>query len=131
MNSATQYTLFISNGHGEDVCGAAIASCLRRIAPHRQIQAFPFIDKGEAYLKQEIPVIGPHYNLPYGGHIYGRPIPILVDTLYGLPLLLQQIHFLKQIAPQVSEVVAVGDIVPLMLNRYFIKKPLRVSCRDG
>lgn len=35
MDSATQYTLFISNGHGEHVCGAATAARLRQIAPHR------------------------------------------------------------------------------------------------
>ncbi len=116
--------LFLSNGHGEDACGAAIASELMKLT-ELNIIALPIIGMGQPYINVGIPVVGPHQLTPMEGLIYKRPKAMLKETAGGLArLLIEQIKFLRQITPTVSTVVAVGDVVPLIMNRLGTKKPV-------
>ncbi len=54
--------LIVSNGHGEDAVGMALA---RELAPHGQIAAFPLVGNGAAYAG--ISMLEPRRPLPSGG----------------------------------------------------------------
>jgi uncharacterized protein (TIGR03492 family) len=116
--------LFLSNGHGEDVCGAIIAQELRDKGI-TNLCAMPIVGVGEAYTKVGIKVKGPQRKLPCGGAIYGRPGAMMKEISGGLlELIFKQRRYLKREAANFTHVVAVGDVVPLLFNRLWLKKPI-------
>ena len=127
--------LLLSNGHGEDAIGAALAPHLAEAG--FQLEALPIVGEGHAYRKLGLPIVGPTRAMPSGGFIYGRPAALAGDLQGGLPALTRaQIRTIRR--GHWDGVVAVGDIVVLLfawlLTQHWTM-PLRRSrprsCREA
>lgn len=59
--------LIVSNGHGEDVIGAALARELRVRRPDLEVEALPLVGTGRRYLREAVALAGPVRELPSGG----------------------------------------------------------------
>ncbi|HKI57551.1 MAG TPA: lipid-A-disaccharide synthase-related protein [Trueperaceae bacterium] len=59
--------VIVSNGHGEDVIGAALAQALLAHAPELNVRAFPLVDDGAAYRALGLELLGPCKVMPSGG----------------------------------------------------------------
>ncbi len=122
--------LFLSNGHGEDTVGARIARQLQHEITGRglssvQIRTMPIVGYGAPYHKAGVNVVGPQKELPSGGFAYLDQRNLAKDLKSGfLSLVAAQIKFIRSIRDQVDLVVGVGDQVILLLNRFFLKKPM-------
>ncbi len=109
--------LFISNGHGEDLNASIIAEALRRLYPSWELSAMPLVGQGNAYRRQDIPIICPTRSLPSGGFVYMDWRQLWRDLQSGLlSLTWQQLSIIRQVArlKNYDLVLAVGDIVPLI-----------------
>ena len=107
--------LILSNGHGEDGIATCIVEQLWTIADKLEIQALPIVGTGYAYSKLGIPIIGEVQQMPSGGFIYMRGIPLWEDLNNGLiTLTLKQIKTVRQWGKSGGVILAVGDIVPLL-----------------
>jgi hypothetical protein len=117
--------LLLSNGHGEDAIGAALAPHLAEAG--FQLEALPIVGEGHAYRKLGLPIVGPTRAMPSGGFIYGRPAALAGDLQGGLPALTRaQIRTIRR--GHWDGVVAVGDIV-VLLFAWLSKAPFHfVGC---
>lgn len=122
--------LFLSNGHGEDDSAVLILQALRSLAPDLAVTAQPIVGLGKAYIKADVPLIGPTQALPSGGfntiHVgrllnplnWGRdtnPLSLWQDLGAGLVgLTWQQIQAVRRHSRQCDLLFAVGDIVPIL-----------------
>ena len=109
--------LCISNGHGEDLNASIIAEALRRLYPSWELSAMPLVGEGNAYRRQDIPIICPTRSLPSGGFVYMDWRQWWHDLRSGLVgLTWAQLRCIRQVArlKNYDLVVAVGDILPLM-----------------
>ncbi len=99
----------VSNGHGEDVIGAALAAALLRLEPTLSLRAFPLVDAGEPYAAMGVARLGPQRALPSGGFMMHSWAYFQADLRAGyLGLTLQQ---LRALATTRSDVlVVVGDV---------------------
>jgi uncharacterized protein (TIGR03492 family) len=98
--------LVISNGHGEDAIGAALAAAVRARSSALSIQAFPLVGEGAAYPPAD--VVGPCMTLPAGGLTLHHPALLLQDLRAGIVgLSVRQIGFLLRQRP--AAVLVVGD----------------------
>ena len=73
--------LLLSNGHGEDLSGAALGRqlLLRGIA----VEALPLVGHGQAYQQAGIPVLGPTRDFSTGGLGYTSLAGRLTDLREG------------------------------------------------
>jgi len=111
----TKKVLFISNGHGEDLNGAAILAALLELKPDLGVSALPIVGEGRAYQKMGIPLIAPTRNLPSGGFIYMGYDQLWRDMGAGLfGLLGSQLGALGQYGKKGDFVFAVGDVVVIL-----------------
>jgi uncharacterized protein (TIGR03492 family) len=109
--------LLLSNGHGEDAIGAALALALQTLGA--EVQALPIVGEGHAYQRAGVPLIGPTRTMPSGGFVYGRPIALAGDLQGGLiGLTRAQLAALKAARGHHDLTVAVGDIVVLLFAWY-------------
>jgi len=98
--------LVVSNGHGEDVIGAALTAGLRERLPDLRLAAFPLVGEGSAYAPAD--VVGPRRSLPAGGLTLHHPELLLADLKAGiLSLTVRQVMFLRSRRPRA--VLVVGD----------------------
>lgn len=119
----TKAILFLSNGHGEDLNGSLILEKIRQFAPNLNIAAMPLVGAGNAYIRLDVPIIGPTATLPSGGIIYTNPLNWIKDIWSGLiGLTWRQIRAVLRYSPQCDLLVAVGDIVPIVLA-YLTRRP--------
>ena len=113
--------LCISNGHGEDVIAVRILSAIAQLDPTIQISALPLSGTGGAYLASGISLVGPVQALPSGGFLNQDPKQLVRDVQKGLlSLTRQQFSAVKTWvadSDQPVNILAVGDIVPLMFAR--------------
>lgn len=99
--------LLVSNGHGEDWIGAALA---RALAPDIEVEAYPMIGAGSAY-EPVCPVVGPRARLASEGwrNVRGS---LRRDILTGgLGTVPPALAFLRRIRGRYDRVVVVGDMV--------------------
>ncbi|MFS8573407.1 MAG: hypothetical protein LOD85_10380, partial [Clostridia bacterium] len=116
--------LFLSNGHGEDLIAAMIASRLVEIEPKVRVEAYPLVGEGGTYRRMGFPVTGVQRAMPTGGFILKRPANLWKDLRAGLlSLTRSQIADLKRQRDRFDGVVAVGDVYPLLLAGRYLKKP--------
>ena len=73
--------LLISNGHGEDVSGALLGIELQRIG--HQVEAFPFVGKGNAYQNVGIKIHGFRKEFSTGGIGYTSLIGRFTELIQG------------------------------------------------
>ncbi len=115
--------VIVSNGHGEDAVGAALAEAL--VARGVQIGALPLVGRGEAYGRLGFPVFGPRRELPSGGFVFERPGAFWQDVRAGfLGMTARQWTSLAQVSRQASATVVVGDWYALSLASLWGARPL-------
>lgn len=105
--------LLLSNGHGEDLSGALLASALqlRGVA----VEALPLVGHGDPYRRQGIAVLGHTRSYSTGGLGYTSLAGQLTELLQGQVLyLLRRLTLLRRRRQRYGLVVAVGDVVPLL-----------------
>lgn len=106
--------LVLSNGHGEDVIAIRIIERLLQSMAELEIKALPIVGQGYAYQQLDIPLIGRVQQMPSGGFIYMRGLPLWQDLRSGLvKLTLEQIKLVRQWGKTGGKILAVGDVVPL------------------
>ena len=104
--------LIVSNGHGEDAVGMALAAEIGSVA---QLAAFPLAGAGAAY--RGIPMLDPRRQLPSGGFgLRGSWRAIWADLRAGIvSLWLGQRARLRQLRGRHHLVVAIGDVYCLWM----------------
>jgi uncharacterized protein (TIGR03492 family) len=108
--------LCLSNGHGEDSIGARILDQLHQQDSTCELAALPMVGLGQAYLRRQIPLLLPGQVMPSGGFLYMNFFNLWQDLQQGvLSLTWQQSQIVRNWAAQGGEVLAVGDIVPLLI----------------
>ena len=109
--------LCISNGHGEDLIAIRILQALQGLLPHLPMAALPIVGEGRQYQKLGIDIIGPTKQMPSGGFIYMDGQQLARDLQGGLlQLTIAQLRAMGQWLKADDEVLAVGDIVPLLFG---------------
>lgn len=108
--------LCLSNGHGEDAIAVRILRSLQTQAPQAEIAALPLVGEGHAYGQAEIPIVGPVKTMPSGGFVYMDGRQLWRDVRGGLVgLTLAQYRLVRRWRQQGGQILAVGDIVPLLM----------------
>ena len=104
--------LLLSNGHGEDLSGALIASELR--ARGYRADALPLVGHGRAYDQAAIPLLGRTREYSTGGLGYTSLWGRLTEVVQGqVGYLLRRLALLFRIAHRYDLVVVVGDVLPV------------------
>ena len=104
--------LLISNGHGEDVSGALLGIELQRIG--HQVEAFPFVGKGNAYQNVGIQIHGFRKEFSTGGIGYTSLIGRFTELIQGqIFYLFSSLFLLLNMASSYDLLIVVGDVVPL------------------
>ncbi|GGR68444.1 lipid-A-disaccharide synthase [Deinococcus seoulensis] len=112
---AADATLIVSNGHAEDLIGAALARELLAARPE-PLLALPLVGAGRAY-GNVAAVQGPLLNLPSGGFPFGSLNNLRADLRAGLlTTSLRQWWAARSLGPQVNRVVVVGDTYALLVG---------------
>ena len=105
--------LLLSNGHGEDLSGAALGSQLRQRGV--AVEALPLVGHGHAYRQADIPVLGPTLDFSTGGLGYTSLAGRLTDLREGqFTYVLRLLGRLWRRRRRYQLVVAVGDLVPVL-----------------
>ena len=105
--------LLLSNGHGEDLSGAALGSQLRQRGV--AVEALPLVGHGQAYRQAGIPVLGPTRDFSTGGLGYTSLAGRLTDLREGqFTYVLGLLGRLWRRRFRYRLVVAVGDLVPVL-----------------
>ncbi|UBV42862.1 lipid-A-disaccharide synthase-related protein [Deinococcus taeanensis] len=108
-------TLIVSNGHAEDLIGAALARELQR-AGHGPALALPLVARGRAY-EGVAAVQGPLLELPSGGFPFGSAGNLRADLRAGLlTTSLRQWRAARRLGAHVTRVVVVGDTYALFVG---------------
>lgn len=116
MTSSTRPLLLISNGHAEDLIGAALVRELRRIRPELRVLALPLVAQGAAYAGLA-ELAGPLLDLPSGGFPFGSAENLRADLEAGLlsTSAAQWAAAWRQ-GPYAAQVVVVGDTYALAVG---------------
>ena len=116
--------LVLSNGHGEDLSGAILAS--RLISIGNKVEALPIVGLGEAYKKEKINIIGKTRKFNTGGLGYNSLKGRLSDLFNGqINYFLKKLWLIFLIRKKYDYFLVVGDIVPIFFawlsrKKYFI-----------
>ena len=105
--------LLLSNGHGEDLSGALVASQLiqRGIA----VEALPLVGHGASYRQLGIPVLGRTRNCSTGGLGYTSLAGRIAELLEGQMLyVLSRLLLLRRRRRHYGLVLAVGDLLAVV-----------------
>ena len=105
--------LLLSNGHGEDLSGALVASQLiqRGIA----VEALPLVGHGASYRQLGIPVLGRTRNCSTGGLGYTSLAGRIAELLEGQILyVLSRLLLLRRRRRHYGLVLAVGDLLAVL-----------------
>ncbi len=107
----------VSNGHGEDVIGAALARSIRSMAPAVRMRAFPLVDEGGPYQAENIERLGPCRAMPSGGLTMHSRSNFLRDVRAGfVGMTLTQVAALVRLRS--DAIVVVGDIYAQVLAAF-------------
>lgn len=127
--------LVVSNGHGEDAIGAALASELRDHRAGLDIQAFPVVGEGHAYRSAGFTTVGPTRSLPSAGLTLHSRENLMADLKAGLMTLTA--HQLWSLTRTRTDILlVVGDLFAQVLTgatrsrARFVVQPL-VSIRQA
>ncbi|WP_254969302.1 lipid-A-disaccharide synthase-related protein [Cyanobium sp. CH-040] len=105
--------LLLSNGHGEDLSGALIGSCLQRQGV--LVTALPLVGHGEPYRRRGIPVLGRTRSFSTGGLGFTSLAGQMRELLEGQTLhVILQLARLRPRSRAYDLVVAVGDLVAVL-----------------
>lgn len=119
MGTPHKKVLFISNGAGEDACGATIADALRSRVPNLALEAVPLVGRGNAYERAGVTVSGPRLEMPSGGFMTtGLPV-LLADLRAGFARMSHEQYWAVR-RSQADAVFVVGDIYATWVARRFV-----------
>lgn len=105
--------LLLSNGHGEDLSGALIATALRRLGV--TVRALPLVGHGEPYRQRGIAVLGHTRAFSTGGLGFTSLSGQVRELLEGQTLhVIVQLARLRRRSRSADLVVAVGDVVAVL-----------------
>ncbi len=105
--------LLLSNGHGEDLSGALIASALQRRGV--TVRALPLVGHGEPYRQRGIAVLGRTRAFSTGGLGFTSLAGQVRELLEGQTLhVILQLARLRRRCRDADLVVAVGDLVAVL-----------------
>ncbi|RYM33637.1 hypothetical protein EWH23_13090, partial [Meiothermus sp. PNK-Is4] len=114
--------LILSNGHGEDAIGVAIARELAHLG--LEPLPLPLVGRGNAYERAGFPVLGPRREMPSGGFVRLNPRALLADLRAGwLAMTQAQVRALRAVAAGAATLV-VGDLYGLFLGSRYGGRPL-------
>ena len=115
--------LIVSNGHGEDSIGAALALELSHLG--YGVVAVPLVGRGMAYESAGFAVLGPRKEMPSGGLVWGREGALWADLKAGwLSMSLAQYHAIAQAKAHSLATLAVGDVYSILVSSMFGARPL-------
>ena len=136
--------LLISNGYGEDSFSSLLLEKLLQFTKENQIPSsflvIPLVGKGAQFLPgksqnpDRVSLVIPPFSLPNGGVYLGsgwqKSIRLIEDGFRGVipnsRFILQE---LRKIKNKVDAVIGVGDFIPPLLNKLFLKKKLyMIAC---
>jgi len=117
MGSMGDRLLCLSNGHGEDAIAVRILQHLQQHPQGPELAALPLVGEGQAYQNlPDVPIVGPVKAMPSGGFVYMDGRELWRDVRGGLlGLTWAQWRVVRQWSKQGGNILAVGDIVPLLL----------------
>lgn len=125
-NTRFKRVLFLSNGHGEDVCNREIIKAFTQACSNVEVVAMPIVGEGEAYRSLGIPIIGPTQQMPSGGVFYMNPLVLWQDIWSGLiNLTWRQLKAVWQYSRNCDLIFATGDIVVVAIA-YLTQSPYLV-----
>ena len=105
--------LLLSNGHGEDLSGALVASQLIQMGI--AVEALPLVGHGTSYRKLGIPVLGRTRNCSTGGLGYTSLAGRIAELLEGQMLyVLSRLLLLRRRRRHYGLVLAVGDLLAVL-----------------
>lgn len=109
MNAPPARIAIVSNGHGEDVIGAALGRALEALIPSASFEAFPLVGIGSPYEAEGIARVGPLRTMPSGGFMLHARSYFLADLRAGyLGMTARQVLDLSRLRCDV--LVVVGDV---------------------
>lgn len=104
----------VSNGHGEDAIGAALATALMESGCRMAVRAVPLVDDGAPYRALGIERLGPCRTMPSGGLTVHSLAALRADLKAGfVPMTLAQVAALGRLRS--DALVVVGDIYAQVL----------------
>jgi uncharacterized protein (TIGR03492 family) len=110
--------LCLSNGHGEDEIAVQILQALHQQQPEAEFWGLPIVGTGNAYHRSNIQLWSSTKAMPSGGFVNMDRRQLWRDLQGGLVgLTWQQWQAVRQWAGQGGQILAVGDIVPLLMAR--------------
>ena len=120
ISEGTEGLLVICNGHGEDLIALRILEALHARSPRLPLSVLPLVGEGKAFTlpvqQGWLRLLGPDAKLPSGGFSNQSARGLLADLAAGLPLLTwRQWRCLRRLAPSLTAVLAVGDLLPLVM----------------
>lgn len=123
--------LLISNGHGEDIIGAALGGALQALG--YALQAVPLVGRGQAYRRAGIPRLGPCRELPSGGFALQSAAALWADLRAGWFSMSQaQYRAVRKAARGALATLVVGDVYALGVGVVFGGQPLfLMQCRSS
>ena len=105
--------LLLSNGHGEDLSGALVASQLIQMGI--AVEALPLVGHGTSYRQLGIPVLGRTRNCSTGGLGYTSLAGRIAELLEGQILyVLSRLLLLRRRRRHYGLVLAVGDLLAVL-----------------
>ena len=105
--------LLLSNGHGEDLSGALVASQLIQMGI--AVEALPLVGHGTSYRQMGIPVLGHTRNCSTGGLGYTSLAGRIAELLEGQMLyVLSRLLLLRRRRRHYGLVLAVGDLLAVL-----------------
>lgn len=123
--------VLISNGHGEDIIGAALAQELRALG--YTLQAVPLVGRGGVYEEAGFAVLGPRQEMPSGGFALQSLAAIWADLKAGwVSMSLAHYRAVKEAARAAAATLVVGDVYALLVGHFMGRPPLfLMQCRSS
>ena len=109
----TQRILIVSNGHGEDAVGNALAR--EMLAQGAVVTAYPLVGLGHAY--RGVPLLDPRQAMPSGGFsLRGSLLQVVADLRAGgWGLWREQVRMLRRHRGRYQRIIAIGDVYCLWM----------------
>ncbi|MDZ7704783.1 MAG: hypothetical protein U5L04_09910 [Trueperaceae bacterium] len=118
----------LSNGHGEDVVGARLLRAFTERATDVTLQAYPTVDRGDAYESLGVPILGPRRVMPSGGLLFHHPALFWRDVRAGfVGMTGRQLRDLRRLDTDI--LVVVGDVSSRCALRVRFAARRRRICR--
>lgn len=116
MNARPRRVLLASNGHGEDTVAGRLVDRLRDLAPPDvELEAWPMVGAGDAYIERGVALVGTRNELPSAGFATLSWRLLLSDLRAGwIDVHRRQWRDARAMRGRYDFAIAVGDVVPML-----------------